>query len=110
MVQESRRYNDDISRKAQKTEGNRVKSQTNGGSGRPGDRPHPGSRPMADQPRGSACPLSLFAQLCSVIFDVLSSLDSETTSKLDETRSHIFIISRSTLELENELRITSIRR
>src|SRR5438270_373163 len=71
-----------------------------------------GTTCMVGQPtnlRGLGTPQTLFAQLRSVVFDVLPYLDSQTTSKLNETSSDIFIIGRLILGLVGGPRITSIR-
>src|SRR5436189_280801 len=54
-------------------------------------------------------PQTPFAQLRLMTFNVSPSLDNQTTSKSDETRSNIFVAGRPTLELESGSRIASIR-
>src|SRR5436190_949930 len=121
MVQESHRYDDSTSRKAQKI-WKRGKRPDRRGEWVTGVTHAPpwsaNGRPSQAQPSWSASrasgvlgtPLPPFTQLRSVTFDVSFSLDSQTTSKSDETRSNIFIVGRPTLKIDDGLRITLIRR
>src|SRR4051812_40512575 len=97
-----------MSRKAQKHKETGQKAKPTEAEGDQGVN-HPLVVGQQTNPRGLGTPLPSFAQLRLAIFEVSSSLDSQTTSKSDETRIYIFIVNRHTLKLEDSPRITSIQ-